>query len=979
MPQPPVIVQESSFDFGPHRLLFGSVAGTPDISLYRQAASTLRLEGSLHVDAVVQASRLVSTVAIGTAPLTVTSTTMVANLNCQFLGGQDSAFHRNASNLNAGTIAAARLPAYGGDVSKSAGASNIAVLRVASLLANDGWALIEDGTNHLRPIHTAGGGTGYPDSAWGSGLLVQRTAAGTTGRGSFRFWCPANDTESLYFSRAMGLETEWGQFRRVWHAGQQGAGTGMDADLLDGQHGSYFLNTSANSQTKAGALTLNGNLTVRSVGTDGRTLSLGVGANGNAINSATINLFSGASSYWHWIVRGDSHATLANRLQLYWSPDGASWLNALSIDTSRVVTFDQLPKWGAADLLHTGGSAQTRTGTLIVGSTGNIRLTGGSTSPDPERPGYVGFHTADGTRRGYIGWGTGSNDLLLASENSWNWRFTQTPTVNGNHMWHSGNFDPGTKSNTGHTHTAAETVSGIFSTARLGSGTANSSTFLRGDGQWATTPASGGTVTSVSGSGGTTGLTLSGGPITTSGTLTLGGTLGVSNGGTGATTAAGARSNLGAAAASHEHSASEITSGTLASARLSGSYTGITGVGSLGSLTVGGATSLLGTLAVSNLGADLTSGAGYKLLMRADSGYGVRAITLSAVKGYLDVQIADVQGLQGALDAKAATGHAHAAADITSGTFASARLSGAYTGITGLGTISSTLTVTADISLRATNPGAACGHFAGWVNDPTTSGNQLRSRTAAQLLSDIGAASSGHLHDGTYVRLDGGNTISGNLGFGTSTRQMLGLYGTDYGLGVQSSTLYLRTASRLAVHAGGVHSNSASDPGSGGSLLMDLRSGGHFQVFGHNVWHAGNTHNHAASEITSGILATARLGSGTANSSTFLRGDGTWATPSGGSTPLLVASFSVNSSGTAHSPAGGISVTTHAAGWWEVTHNLGTPGASIQVTFAGNVTTTTGPAVWILGGSIGSNSFQLDSSTGIAANGEIEKVFILMH
>ena len=42
-----------------------------------------------------------------------------------------------------------------------------------------------------------------------------------------------------------------------------------------------------------------------------------------------------------------------------------------------------------------------------------------------------------------------------------------------------------------------------------------------------------GTVTSVAGSGGTTGLTLTGGPITSSGTLTLGGTLAIANGGTG--------------------------------------------------------------------------------------------------------------------------------------------------------------------------------------------------------------------------------------------------------------------------------------------------------------------------------------------------------------------------------------------------------------------------------------------------------------
>ena len=49
------------------------------------------------------------------------------------------------------------------------------------------------------------------------------------------------------------------------------------------------------------------------------------------------------------------------------------------------------------------------------------------------------------------------------------------------------------------------------------------------------TASSSGTVTSVDVSGGTTGLTTSGGPITTSGTVTLAGTLAVANGGTGTT------------------------------------------------------------------------------------------------------------------------------------------------------------------------------------------------------------------------------------------------------------------------------------------------------------------------------------------------------------------------------------------------------------------------------------------------------------
>lgn len=45
---------------------------------------------------------------------------------------------------------------------------------------------------------------------------------------------------------------------------------------------------------------------------------------------------------------------------------------------------------------------------------------------------------------------------------------------------------------------------------------------------------------------------------------------------------------------------------------------------------------------------------------------------------------------------------------------------------------------------------------------------------------------------------------------------------------------------------------------------------------------AAASHNHAASEITSGTVDTARLGSGTANSSSYLRGDQTWATIAGG-------------------------------------------------------------------------------------------------
>ncbi len=59
-----------------------------------------------------------------------------------------------------------------------------------------------------------------------------------------------------------------------------------------------------------------------------------------------------------------------------------------------------------------------------------------------------------------------------------------------------------------------------------------------------TTVAGTGTVTSVDVSGGTTGLTTSGGPITTTGTITLAGTLAIANGGTNGTTATAGFDNL---------------------------------------------------------------------------------------------------------------------------------------------------------------------------------------------------------------------------------------------------------------------------------------------------------------------------------------------------------------------------------------------------------------------------------------------------
>jgi hypothetical protein len=76
--------------------------------------------------------------------------------------------------------------------------------------------------------------------------------------------------------------------------------------------------------------------------------------------------------------------------------------------------------------------------------------------------------------------------------------------------------------------------------------------------------------------------------------------------------------------------------------------------------------------------------------------------------------------------------------------------------------------------------------------------------------------------------------------------------------------------------ASGILTKLLTVDGAGSGLDADLLDGQSSAAF------AAASHNHAASDINSGTIATARLGSGTANSSSYLRGDQTWATIAGG-------------------------------------------------------------------------------------------------
>jgi hypothetical protein len=91
--------------------------------------------------------------------------------------------------------------------------------------------------------------------------------------------------------------------------------------------------------------------------------------------------------------------------------------------------------------------------------------------------------------------------------------------------------------------------------------------------------------------------------------------------------------------------------------------------------------------------------------------------------------------------------------------------------------------------------------------------------------------------DQFYVRAQGGLQLDNSTSMfcGNQTRQMLNLFQSDYGIGVQNYVEYFRTGSKFAWFTGGVHSDTEDDPGAGGLVTMSLDQNGNLGVTGYTV------------------------------------------------------------------------------------------------------------------------------------------------
>jgi hypothetical protein len=163
-------------------------------------------------------------VATGTSPLSVSSTTVVTNLNADLIDGIDSS----------------RI-VFGGNATKTTNISNL-------------------NTPLSSGFYDSDNGTGNPTADWYSVLNVRHNNTGNNY--GFQFAGNFFNSTDIFYRSLQGSNPTAVTWNKIWHAGNDGAGSTLDADLLDGQQGSYFLDTSGNAQTKSGPLTINNNLSV---------------------------------------------------------------------------------------------------------------------------------------------------------------------------------------------------------------------------------------------------------------------------------------------------------------------------------------------------------------------------------------------------------------------------------------------------------------------------------------------------------------------------------------------------------------------------------------------------------------------------------------------------------------------------------------------------------------------------------------------
>ena len=124
--------------------------------------------------------------------------------------------------------------------------ANDTILKSGSIITNQDWNTYVDGTEASWNTVSNHSGANRPSSAYTYGTALSFATAGAA---RFQLYAPETSssggtTAGLWYRT--GWNANYRPWVRVWDSGNDGSGSGLDADLLDGQQGTYYLNTSTN-------------------------------------------------------------------------------------------------------------------------------------------------------------------------------------------------------------------------------------------------------------------------------------------------------------------------------------------------------------------------------------------------------------------------------------------------------------------------------------------------------------------------------------------------------------------------------------------------------------------------------------------------------------------------------------------------------------------------------------------------------------
>lgn len=330
-----------------------------------------------------------------------------SGLDADLLDGQDSTYYRNAGNLT-GTISDARLPAAMSNKSFTGGAVYIQA---------DGnrhvWYQTSAGVNRAVTYHD------NTNNLWGIILYNSSGVAGNAlqiyENGSFTW---AGNT--------------------VWHSGNDGSSSGLDADLLDGQHGSFYQNAGNLTGTIADARlpsSMVGKTFTSTVSVTGANTGLELGALG-ATNTPFIDFHSSSSSndYDVRLIASGGNASNGNgTLQVtassfqwnggnIWtsSNDGAgSGMDADLLDGQDSSYYTNIVgRLGYTPIQQGGGTNQLNNKIYIgLGPSGNLRLQVDSTDFVSTWPISISGNAATATNASNLGGVTAGSFAQFSGSN----------------------------------------------------------------------------------------------------------------------------------------------------------------------------------------------------------------------------------------------------------------------------------------------------------------------------------------------------------------------------------------------------------------------------------------------------------------------------------------------------------------------------------------------------------------------------------